>query len=386
VLVLTRNHRSTQPLLDASNALMEGVARRFEKRLWSTRRDGPRPRLVVADDELAQARGVADAVLAEREGGLALRRQAVLFRTGTHSLALELELTRRNVPFVKYGGLRFLEAAHVKDLLAVLRWADNPASSLAALRCAKLVPGLGPAGARRLAERPADLAAFVPPPSARAGWAAFRALLEGLRDAGSRWPGELRGVLDWYRPQAERLFDDARVRLAELEQLAVLAARQTSRERFVTELALDPPAAAGDEAGAPHRDDDWLVLSTIHSAKGQEWSAVHVLHVVDGCLPADMATGSAAEIDEERRLLYVAMTRARDRLWMWLPQRFHVTQQRALGDRHLFAPPSRFLTPAVRGCCDEVASGAAPEAEARPAIDTAPLLDLGHALRRGWRA
>ena len=394
VLTLQQNHRATQPLLDASNAVIALSAERFDKRLWSLRTAAPRPRLVTCDDEAAQARGVADAVLAERETGLALKRQAVLFRTGAHSLALELELARRNVPFVKYGGLRFMEAAHVKDLLAVLRWADNPAQKLAALRVARLVPGLGPASVQRLLVHTGQggaLADFKPPPAARAGWAALCALMQQLRTAPPAWPAELEQVIDWYRPHCERLHANARVRLGELAQLARLAGGQPGRERFVTELALDPPAAAGDEAGVPLRDEDYLVLSTIHSAKGQEWHAVHVLNVVDGCMPADMATGQAAEIEEERRLLYVAMTRARDALTLWVPLRFHVTQQRAYGDRHLHAPMSRFITPDVAALFDSGCAGMGAEATTAEAAEPPPApppqaagFDLAAALRHPW--
>lgn len=166
------------------------------------------------------------------------------------------------------------------------------------------------------------------------------------------WPAELQTLIDWFRPHCERLHAGARVRLGQLHQLAALAASQPSRERFVTEQALDPVAAAGDESGVPHLDKDWLVLSTVHSAKGQEWNAVHALNVLDGCMPADMATGSAAEIEEERRLLYVAMTRARDSLTLWVPVRFHVTQQRTWGDRHIYAPMSRFITPEIAALFD----------------------------------
>ena len=141
--------------------------------------------------------------------------------------------------------------------------------------------------------------------------------------------------------------------LADLTQLRQAARSQPDAERFLAELALDPPQASSDLAGPPHRDEDWLVLSTIHSAKGQEWSAVHVLAAVDGCMPADMATGDAEQIEEERRLLYVAVTRARRHLNLLAPQRFHVTQQARHGDRHVYALPSRFLTPAVLACMDE---------------------------------
>jgi DNA helicase-2/ATP-dependent DNA helicase PcrA len=327
-------------------------------------------------------------VLAEREAGILLRRQAVLFRTATHSAALELELVRRQVPFVKYGGLRFLEAAHVKDVLAVLRWADNPSARGAAARCARLVPGLGPASIARLLDGGADLAGFKPPPAARAGWAALAALMQQLRDAAA-WPADLALAIAWYQTHLERLYDDARVRRGDLDALLRLAGPHGghgSRSCFVTELTLDPPAATGDEAGPPHRDDDYLILSTLHSAKGQEWSAVHLLRMVDGCMPADMATGRTTEIEEERRLLYVGMTRAKDSLTLWMPQRFHVTQQRAWGDRHLYAPRTRFIGDELLAHFDQVVLTAPPDAAGAAAEVGAPVLNLAGLLGGTWAA
>ncbi len=345
VLLLERNYRSSAPILEASNAVIALAQQRFAKNLWTERAGHPhrKPALCTVADESAQAAGVAEAVLAARERGLALKRQAVLFRTAHHSMALELELARRHIPFVKYGGLRFVESAHVKDLLALLRWADNPASALAAWRVSRLVPGFGPASARKVIDHLAEPARFKPPPAAAAAWLELMDLMAHLRSAEARWPDDLQRAMFWYRPQLERLHDDAAGRLADLRQLASLAPAHGSRLAFVTELALDPPEASSDEARDPLLDEDYLILSTIHSAKGQEWHAVHVLNVVDGCMPADMAVGQREELEEERRLLYVAMTRARDELTLWVPQRFYVTQQRAWGDRHLYALRTRFI-------------------------------------------
>ncbi len=343
VVALEQNYRSTPQILQASNAVLALAAEGFSKRLWSDRAAGLQPQLQTVVDDAAQAHGVADTVLAQRETGLLLRRQAVLFRTSSHSATLELELVRRGVPFVKFGGLKFMKASHIKDVLAVLRWADNPQAEMAAQRSARLVPGIGPAALRKLLAHGPDLASYQAPAPARESWAALCTLMQQLRSPATRWPDDLKQVLQWYQPHLERLHDDARVRSADLQQLLHMAGAHRNRQRFVTELTLDPPQASSDEAGPPMRDEDYLVLSTIHSAKGQEWNAVHILNVVDGCMPADMATGRAAEIEEERRLLYVAMTRARDALTLWTPQRFYVTQQRALGGQHLYALRSRFI-------------------------------------------
>jgi len=393
IVTLERNYRSTQAILDAANGVIALAAERHAKELASVHGDGERPCLVRVADEAEQAAWVADEVLRQREAGIVLKRQAVLMRAAHHSAALELELARRGIPFVKYGGLKFLETAHVRDVLAVLRLAQNPRSRAACLRASALVPGVGVATAKRLADAlesapdPASaLAGFRAPPAAAEGWGGFAALYAGLRDATSAWPGELERVVAWYRPQLERLHEDAPARAADLAQLVQLAAAHASRERFLTELTLDPPQAASDEAGAPHRDDDWLVLSTIHSAKGQEWSVVFVLNAVDGCLPSDMATGSATEIEEERRLLYVAMTRARSQLHLVVPHRFYVHQQAAGGARYVHATLPRFIPDALLARFVDVVPFAAPAlAQGGPVEGAQPqAIDLGARIRSRW--
>jgi DNA helicase-2/ATP-dependent DNA helicase PcrA len=401
VLALERNYRSTQPLLAAANAVIAQASRRHAKTLWSDKASSHKPQLVHVGDEADQASWVADAVLRQREEGTPLTRQAVLFRSSLHSAALELELARRRIPFVKYGGLRFLEAAHIKDAVSLLRWTHNLRCRLAGHRVVRLASGIGPAAALKLldamdasADPARTLLAWVPPPRAASDWAALRDTCAALIDRSRRWPAELGPALAWLQGQLPRLYgDDASVRALDLAQLGRLAAGQPSRERFLTELSLDPPEATSDESGPPHRDEDYLILSTIHAAKGQEWHSVHVLNVVDGCMPADLATGSAANIDEERRLLYVAMTRARERLYLLLPQRFHVTQQRARGDRHLYGARSRFIPPALDGLFERVgpsptSAAPNPDGDAHANADpdaTPPLVDLAARVRAGWR-
>lgn len=354
VVTLERNYRSTQPILEASNAVIAAALERHAKTLWTDKAAGSPPQLVLIPDEAEQARWVCRRILEHREAGIRLTQQAVLFRAASHSAALELELMRRNIPFVKFGGLKFLEASHIKDVLAVLRFAQNPNGRMAGFRVAQLIPGIGPATATRLldavAQAPEALAAveaFEVPARCRADWEAFVALYRRLRSPGLRWPADIELARDWYLPHLERLHDDAQVRAADLEQLAQLAGGYGTRETFLAEITLDPPEATSDRAGPPLLDEDYLILSTIHSSKGQEWKSVHVLNVVDGCIPSDMSTGSAAEIEEERRLLYVAMTRAKEHLHLVVPNRFFIKQQAQMGDRHVYAARTRFVTPAM---------------------------------------
>ncbi len=348
-VTLEQNYRSTQGILAAANAVIAGAAERFTKDLWSDRQSAERAALVTVRDETGQVDYVCAEILAAREAGVALKSQAVLFRTSHHSGPLEVELTRRNVPFVKFGGLKFLDAAHVKDVLAVLRIAENPRDRIAGFRVLQLLPGIGPATAEAVLDAMRDalepgmaLAGFPVPARAREAWPGFVELFASLR-SGRIWPAEIERVIGWYRPHLERLHEDAGVRSADLRQLEQIAAGYPSRERFLTEVTLDPPEAISDRAGAPLRDEDYLTLSTIHSAKGQEWRNVFVLNCVDGCIPSDLGTGSSAEIEEERRLLYVAMTRARDALHLVVPQRFYIGRQARRGDRHVYASRSRFI-------------------------------------------
>lgn len=357
VITLERNYRSVQPVLDSANWLIHESVRQYRKRLYADRQGGGKPRYVTVEDGEAEAGYVVDRVLANREAGMQLKDQAVLFRNAHHSDRLELELVRRNIPYVKYGGLKFLEAAHVKDLLAILKWGENPKNEIAAFRVLKLLPGIGPALAARCFDRLrldgfrfTALRDFAPPPAAAASWSDFVSLMSAIQAAtpdDTGWQIQINAARTWYRPYLEQRFDSVDTRDADLEQLEQIAARYPTRERFLTELTLDPPSASGDQAGDPLLDEDYLVLSTVHSAKGQEWDAVFVLNVTDGNFPSEFATGRDDAIEEERRLLYVAMTRARDELSLVAPLRFHVTNQAPDGDRHVYGSRSRFVTDAL---------------------------------------
>ena len=394
VVSLEQNYRSTQPILDSANCLIAQSDQLYRKTLVSRSGKGGRPQLVTVEDLDAEAEFVVEAVLANRESGIDLRKQAVLFRSAHHSDRLELELVRRNIPYVKYGGLKFLEAAHIKDLLSILKWAENPRNKVAAFRVLKLLPGMGPVLASRCIDRLAlaghrfaALSGFAAPSAARADWPSLVSLMQALAAAEAHdgtWQSQIGNVRRWYQPHLERLYDSVDTREADLEQLEQISGRYPTRERFLSDLTLDPPAAAGDLSGDPLLDEDYLILSTVHSAKGQEWDSVFLLNFSDGNFPSEFATGKPEMIEEERRLLYVAMTRAKQSLHLVAPLRYHVTQQRRDGDRHVYGARSRFMTDALMQTMEAKFHGRAdtPAGHMSPRSDR--VVDVAARLKEMW--
>lgn len=392
IITLDRNYRSTQSILAAANGVIDLAAERFTKNLWTDRIAGDRPRLASVRDEADQARYIVERVLENREAGSLLKQQAVLFRASHHSGPLEIELTRRNIPFVKFGGLKFLDASHVKDMLALLRFVENPRDRVAGFRLMQLLPGVGPTSAQRVLDHMGEatdalaaLASAPQPPRSGEDWAGFVATVAELASGRAGWPAELGCARLWYEPHLERAHEDAATRQADLIQLEQIAAGYPSRERFLTELTLDPPDATSDQAGVPLLDEDYLILSTIHSAKGQEWKSVFLLNVVDGCIPSDLGTGTTEETEEERRLLYVAMTRARDDLHLVVPQRFFTHGQNAQGDRHVYASRTRFIPPKLLGLFEKTSWPPAETSAAPRMASAGPRIDIAARMRGMWR-
>jgi DNA helicase II / ATP-dependent DNA helicase PcrA len=390
IITLDRNYRSTQTILAAANGVIGLAKDRFTKNLWTDRISAAKPQLVSVRDEADQARFIVERVLENRESGIFLKEQSVLFRTSSHSGPLEIELTRRNVPFVKFGGLKFLDAAHIKDMLGLLRFVENPRDRVAGFRLLHLLPGIGSATAQRVLDHMAEaadpiaaLAALPTPPRSGKDWEEFVETSSDLQY--SEWPVDLERARLWYEPHLERIHEDADTRRADLLQLEQIAAGYPSRERFLTELTLDPPDATSDQAGVPLLDEDYLILSTIHSAKGQEWKSVFVLNVVDGCMPSDLGAGTSAELEEERRLLYVAMTRAKDNLHLMVPQRFFTHGQRSQGDRHVYAARSRFIPEKLLGLFERARWSVAAAGATGRRVSEGPRIDIGARMRGMWR-
>jgi DNA helicase-2/ATP-dependent DNA helicase PcrA len=354
VVKLEQNYRSVQPILDATNAVISLSPQRYQKDLFSTRRGQHQPKLVALADEEQQCQYLISRILEHHEAGIPLRKQAVLFRAAHHSDALEIALGQKNIPFVKYGGLKFLEAAHVKDVLAILRLAENPRDSISALRVFQLIDRFGPAHVRRAVahlgshhQQLNSLSHFQPPAGAGGTWTDLVELLLCLAPDELPLPEQVAHVRRFYAPILEKRYDHAHVRTRDIEQLEQIASGFPNRRTMLTDLVLDPPSATQDLAGPPLLEEDYLILSTIHSAKGCEWDAVFVIHASDGNIPSDMATTDAWQIEEERRLFYVALTRAKDFLEVCFPLKYYVKKRGGTTDRHTYAQLTRFLPPAI---------------------------------------
>ncbi len=367
-ICLDLNYRSCDAILRVANALAADAPEGF----FSVLREATpvtgvaTPVLEHCADERHQSERVADRVLELYEQGVALRRQAVLFRAAHHSADLELELARRRIPFIKYGGLRYLEAAHVKDLLAAFRLADNPRDEMAWFRLLQLMPGVGPAKARRAIDALRDDDGHLPLRHAEVArrWPrvcdalpreshTMSSDLAVALDARASEPVELHAerIRQGLTPLIVASYDDPAPRLEDLGALVLACAGAARLSDVAADQTLEPPASTGDLAGPPLLDDDWLVLSTVHSAKGLEFDAVHVIHAADGNFPSDMSLATPEGLEEERRLFYVAVTRARRDLRVYVPLRYH---HHRVGDDHSWAQPSRFLSGAVRAAMEEV--------------------------------
>ena len=393
MVTLAENYRSTSPILDLGNIVISRAEERFTKELYTRREGGEKPWLVTARDEAQQTRFVCERVLQLLETGVPLREMAVLFRAGYMSADLEIELANRKIPFEKWGGLKFLEAAHVKDVLAFLRVSENPRDEVSWYRILMLMPGIGDGTARALMtsmqERAWDPDAFthlIAPPRAREAHRSLAVLLRQLRGTtnrdgasdGAKVASDIAAVRTVYDAVLRQKYDRPEARLADLDQLRTIAAGYPSRTAFLAALALDPPSNTQDLAGGSEAESDALILSTVHSAKGKEWKAVFVIWAVDGWFPSSRAVDEPDELEEERRLMYVALTRAKDELAVIYPMQVYGSRR---GADYSFDQLSRFLDRGVRATMQRVVVEEPGEAPLAPQA-TAPVIDL-RALMRG---
>jgi len=389
VVALEQNYRSTQPILNVTNTLISRARERFTKNLWTNRSGGELPWLVSARDEQQQTQFVVDRILELHEEGTALGQIAVLFRAGYMSADLEIGLTNRKIPFEKWGGLKFLEAAHVKDVLAFLRILENPRDEVSWYRILLLLPGIGDATARAAIDTMAaaawESAAFGrynPPPRARAAHAALVELLDSLRYAPvldhAQVASDIARVRLLYDSILRERYDRVEPRLADLDQLQVIAAGYPDRASFLSALALEPPQATQDLPSGTREEEDALVLSTAHSAKGKEWDAVFVIWAVDGWFPSARCLNNDEETEEERRLMYVALTRARNHLSVTYPLNAYSSRR---GAEYSIDQLCRFIDRGVRDHMQRVAIAGDNRPVAEEEVRKQPLIDLRALLR-----
>ena len=368
-----QNYRSTQRILDCTNLVIAEAGERHHKELWSDRGDGAVPVLATCADEDAQSEFLIDRILEQREQGTALRSQAVLFRASHHSMSLEAELSRRNIPFKKHGGLRFLETAHVKDVMSFLRLAENPFDAIAGFRILVLLPGIGQVKAGTLVNLLRETGGrfdawldWKPPSALKNDWRTFVELLLSIAersDSSDVGPAtDLHQIRSFYSPLVTARYDNAKARINDIRQLEVIAARYKTRREFLSEMTLDPPASTQEPAADSWQDEDYLILSTIHSAKGLEWDSVYVIHAADGNIPSDMATDSPEEIEEERRLFYVAMTRAKNNLTVCRPERYYFHHRRR-SDLGSLSRITRFLPARIQEAFQLISFGVLSETD-----------------------
>jgi DNA helicase II / ATP-dependent DNA helicase PcrA len=367
VIKLEQNYRSTQPILAACNAAIGLAAKGYRKKLWSNRKSNKRPGLIRVLNEVDQARYVVDEIDKSRKAGIPLCEQAVLFRTSEESVDVEHELIRRKIPFRKYGGPNFFESRHVKDVISILRWCENPKDRVAGFRTLQLLPGIGPASANNILDglsgqlnRKAFAKAVVPK-KARKEWSRFMRLFHFLCRKDGQWPGDLFAVRKWYDQNLSRRYDRADQRSSDLDQLENIAARHGTRQEFLTELTLDPSESSRPEE---NESEDYVVLSTIHSAKGREWWAVRIINAVKGCIPYGRAETAKAQ-EEERRMFHVAMSRAIDKLDILVPRRAYLRRSGGQGHMQVMLSRTRFIPKSIVSKFDQRAW---PKVKKRPSV------------------
>ena len=324
VITLEENYRSTQPILDLTNEVINSAGEKFEKALFTRNGGETLPVYVDVYNENSQSRYIVNKILELRRENVNLSEIAILFRSGWHSNDLEVELASSGIPFVKYGGQKFIEAAHIKDVLACLQIVYNPLSEIAWQRVLMLVKGVGERTATNLIEEIVrqrkglmiDETIFQKKPE-------LRQLFKILKDID--WTVErpskiLKTLLDFYTPLLMSHYDDYEKRLNDLGSLENISQRYATLEDFLTDMALEPPEKSLVEKGARTHGENDLILSTIHSAKGLEWHTVFLIYLAEGYLPSYQSMSSDPAIEEERRLFYVAATRAKNHLYLLRPQ------------------------------------------------------------------
>jgi len=344
IIMLEENYRSTQSILNLANVIIDRAREKYTKILWTKKGAGALPALVPVPDESAQSRFVAQRILELREEGVPLNEICVLFRAGFNSFDLEIELKKRNIPFVKHGGFKFMETAHVKDIVAHIRLIVNPRDIVGLKRVLLLVSNVGPRAEEAITSSvlaaPTIVEGLSPFTSDRRfgeGIGRLIRVLEPFQDEKVNPAEATERLIDYYTPIAKKRFDDYPKRIEDLEHLAIIARKYRTVDSFLTDMALEPPTDSISDIVREDPDREWLILSTIHSAKGLEWHSVFIIWAAEGYFPTTYAAESVDDIEEELRLMYVATTRAKENLVITYP--IKIMTHRGIA----FARPSRFI-------------------------------------------
>ena len=356
ITTLEENYRSTQPILNFCNSLMHEAKEKYSKVLTSPRAGGEKPALLLLNSIDEQSAFIAQRTLELREEGVELNKIAVLFRSGWHSNELEVELSARNIPFAKYGGLQFVEASHIKDALSILKIVQNPRDAIAWHRVLLLLDGVGTRTAQAMIERILGAETLQTALGKQLqNQSKYSAQLQQLVDllsgdvpaklnSAAGLPAAVEAVCNFYRPLLKTNYEDFKKRMNDIESVERLASRYSNLERFLDDLSLNPPDSSQIGAEGTGTDDEKLTLSTVHSAKGLEWHTVFVMSLIDGFIPSSQSLNRPEDIEEERRLLYVACTRAQDNLYLLCPQFGYSRGYSPIREGYTFSEPSRFLT------------------------------------------
>ncbi len=343
IIKLIENYRSTQGILNFTNRIIDAASEKYEKELYSRKKTGEKPVIVAAETENVQSKFVVQRILELREAGITLNDIAVLVRSSYLSFDLEIELTRANIPYVKFGGMKLVEAAHIKDIVAFLRVIENPQDAVGWHRILLLHPGVGPRVAEKVIDRLAkgDVAAEEDGTGAEKFPQAAEELVSFISEEGKRHSSPLEkveSVIRYYHPLMQSKYDDYQKREKDLDMFSSIAERYKTLQAFLADLALEPPTESVVDLGEKDKKEEQITLSTIHSAKGLEWNTVFVIWALDGKFPSMYATDDPEALEEERRLMYVACTRAKDNLYLTYPMNVY---DRESG--RIFTKPSRYI-------------------------------------------
>jgi len=346
LIILEENYRSAQPILDLTNEVIRSSAEKYDKELFSSKVGEQRPTYVDIYNEHQQSRYIVNKILELKSSGIPFSQIAVLFRSGWHSNDLEVELSGNGIAFAKYGGQKFIDAAHIKDLMAYLKIIYNPYDEISWQRILTTFKGVGPRTAQKIVQEMVARKGYGFEEKMLKKHAELGRLNDVLKKVKEKNPG-LKAMLDifqeFYTPIMMDQYDDHDKRANDLDSLARIAARYTDLETFLTDMALDPPEKSFVESSMKSLQDNKVVLSTIHSAKGLEWHTVFVIHLVEGALPSYRSFSREQSIEEERRLFYVATTRAKEQLYLLCPRISYAARSRDPYAGPMFARVSRFL-------------------------------------------